>query len=270
MKAVQYLLVLLLITSLFTTANACSVFYYIDKATGKIYVANNEDYLFDVNAYIQIEPAAKGKLANLWYGWDKFAQGGINEAGLFFDGAVTPEQSVPKGHKNKKGNLGRDLLATCHNVQEALTLLEERNIILSNAHMMIGDSTGHAVVVEWLDGVRQIIPIKNNRLVMTNFLLTDTTQGNYPCYRYNAIIDKMNAAEGKDSLSFLEVSNFLSGAAQPPNTIEGKTGGTLYSTFINISDMELALVYKLDNNKVTKLNLKQEFKQSKKRKILLK
>ncbi|MEZ5016430.1 MAG: carcinine hydrolase/isopenicillin-N N-acyltransferase family protein [Flavipsychrobacter sp.] len=263
-------LLLLLTTSLFTSANACSVFYYIDKATGKIYVANNEDYFFDVNAYIQIEPATKDKLANLWYGWDKFAQGGINEAGLFFDGAVTPEQSVPKGHKNKKGNLGRDLLATCHNVTEALHLLEERNIILNNAHMMLGDSTGNAVVVEWLDGVKTITTIKDNRLVMTNFLLADTTQGNYPCYRYNSIIDKMNAAEGKDSLSFLEVSNFLSGAAQPPNSVEGKTGGTLYSTFINISDMKLVLVYQLDNKKVTKLDLKKTFAQGKRRKIPLK
>ena len=71
-------------------SKACSVLYYVDANTGKIYVVNNEDYWYDVEAYIQIVPGKGNKLARLWYGWDDFAQGGINEAGLFFDGAVTP------------------------------------------------------------------------------------------------------------------------------------------------------------------------------------
>ena len=66
------------------TLKACSVLYYIDAKTGKIYVANNEDIWYDVNPYIQILPATKSKYARLWYGWDNFAQGGINQAGLFF------------------------------------------------------------------------------------------------------------------------------------------------------------------------------------------
>lgn len=66
------------------SAEACSVLYYVDPHTGKIYVANNEDYWYDVDSYIQIVPGSRNKLARLWYGWDDFAQGGINEAGLFF------------------------------------------------------------------------------------------------------------------------------------------------------------------------------------------
>ncbi len=73
--------------------------YYIDSSSGKIYVVNNEDYWYDVEAYIQINPASRNKLARLWVGWDDFAQGGINEAGLFFDGAVTPEQDTSRGWK---------------------------------------------------------------------------------------------------------------------------------------------------------------------------
>lgn len=64
----------------------------MDSTTGKVYFVNNEDYWLDVNAYIQIESKSKTKLASLWYGWDKFAQRGINEAGWVFDAAVTPEQ----------------------------------------------------------------------------------------------------------------------------------------------------------------------------------
>ena len=98
------------------------------------------------------------KLARLWYGWDDFAQGGINEAGLFFDGAVTPEQDIPGGGRGPKGNLGDDILARCHTVNEALQFLEDRDIALSNAHMMLGDASGHAVVVEWIDGTEKYYP----------------------------------------------------------------------------------------------------------------
>ena len=57
-------------------------------------MANNEDYWYDADAYIQILPASRNRLARLWYGWDDFARGGVNEAGLFFDGAVTPAREI--------------------------------------------------------------------------------------------------------------------------------------------------------------------------------
>jgi len=47
---------------------ACSVLYYKDLATGKIYIVNAEDYYLDVDAYIQIQPKSKRKFARLWYG----------------------------------------------------------------------------------------------------------------------------------------------------------------------------------------------------------
>ena len=42
-------------------ALACSVLYYKDLATGKIYAVNAEDYYLDVDPYIQIEPKSKRK-----------------------------------------------------------------------------------------------------------------------------------------------------------------------------------------------------------------
>ncbi|WP_422084083.1 carcinine hydrolase/isopenicillin-N N-acyltransferase family protein [Ulvibacterium sp.] len=263
-----FLFVLFLFSAI---GHACSVVYYMDPGTGKIYVANNEDYWYDVDAYIQIVPKSKKELARLWYGWDNFAQGGINEAGLFFDGAVTPEQPRIKGSKKIKGNLGDDILATCKTVQDAIALIEKRKIALPDAHIMFGDATGNAVVVEWLDGEQKIIPIRNNRLVMTNFLLADPTRGNHPCPRYNAIQKNLETLEkNKDSISFLKAANTISNAVQIPNADkEGRTGGTLYSTFINISDMELILVYQLDNKKMSKLNLQSEFDRPKGRKIAL-
>ncbi|MEA3462267.1 MAG: carcinine hydrolase/isopenicillin-N N-acyltransferase family protein, partial [Bacteroidota bacterium] len=227
-------------------ARACSVLYYIDKHTGKIYVVNNEDYWYDVEAYIQINPASRNKLARLWYGWDDFAQGGINEAGLFFDGAVTPEQEIPGGNRGPKRNLGDDILARCCTVDEALDLLEKKDIALSNAHMMIGDSSGNAVVVEWLDGQRKIVQIADKRLIMTNFLLSDTSRGNHPCPRYQSIEKRLDQMEKADQpVDLRTVGNTMAGAVQVPRAIEDeRVGGTLYTSFINISDMEFVLVYK--------------------------
>jgi hypothetical protein len=251
--------------------NACSVLYYVDSHTGKIFVANNEDYWYDVDAYIRILPASGKRLARLWYGWDDFAQGGINESGLFFDGAVTPEQSVPEGYGGPKGNLGDEILARCKTVGEALQLLETKKIALNSAHMMIGDSSGNAVVVEWLDGERKVVEISGNRLIMTNFLLSDTARGNYPCPRFQSIENRLDLMEEADQPADLRaVGNAIAGAVQVPRPSEGeRAGGTLYSTFINISDMEFVLVYKLDNARVTSLDLDEVFREKEKKKIKL-
>ena len=250
---------------------ACSVLYYVDSHTGKIYVVNNEDYWYDVDACIQIVPGKGNKLARLWYGWDDFAQGGINESGLFFDGAVTPEQDIPGGERGPRGNLGDNILARCRTVDEALNLLEKKAIALSNAHMMIGDSTGNAVVVEWLDGQRKIVSIANNRLIMTNFLLSETSRGNYPCPRYQSIEKRLDQMEESDQpIDLRSVGNIMAGAVQVPRIIEDeRVGGTLYSSFINISDMEFVLVFKLDNSKITRLDLNATFKERRRKKINL-
>ena len=252
-------------------SNACSVLYYIDKNTGKIYVVNNEDYWYDVEALIRINPAGRNKLARLWYGWDDFAQGGINEAGLFFDGAVSPEQEIPGGMRGPKGNLGDDILARCRTVEEALVFLEKKDIALNNAHMMLGDSTGNAVVVEWLDGQRKIVSIKDNRLIMTNFLLSDPSRGNYPCPRYQSIEERLDQLEADDqTVDIRSVGNAMAAAVQVPRNMEDdRVGGTLYSSFINISDMEFILVFQLDNNNITRLDLKEEFRGKHPRRIEL-
>ena len=269
------LLIAFLTISLFksTHTRACSIVYYIDKNTGKIYVANNEDYWYDVKPYIQIMPRSQGRLARLWYGWNNLAQGGINEAGLFFDGATTPKQKTPDGYVTEyKGNVGDELLASCKTVNDAISFLEQRKIAISEGHLMFGDSGGHASIIEWVHGEKRIIPILNNKLVMTNFLLSDTTAGGYPCQRYNSIEENIQVFEAKqDTMTLTKLRNVVGKAVQLPKTNhEGRQIGTLYSTFLNISDMQFVLVYKLDETKLIKLNLNSEFEKKRQRKIKLK
>ena len=266
-------LIFILVPVLSYTAGACSVLYYHDARSGKIYVVNNEDYWYDIHPYIRIEPRSEKKSARLWYGWDNFAQGGVNEHGLFFDGAVTPHQLLPEGYTNKaRGNFGDEILAECKTVEEALNFLEHRKIALTDAHIFFGDNTGNAVVAEWINGERKLVYIRDNYLAATNFLLADTTRGNYPCHRYKAIIDDIKIMrQSNDNIDLKRIGNVIAKAVQvPAKDKENRLWGTLYSTFIDITAMEFKLVYKLDNNKLYELDLKKEFNLSGRRTIKMK
>ncbi|MGB3466928.1 MAG: carcinine hydrolase/isopenicillin-N N-acyltransferase family protein [Cyclobacteriaceae bacterium] len=272
MKVTKILLAVFLATLIAPNFSmACSVLYYVDSRTGKIYAVNNEDYWLDVDAYIQIEPKSKNKLARLWYGWDNFAQGGINEKGLFFDAAVTPEQPRIKGYRNPKNNLGDRILAHCSTVEEALAMLEKEKIALNKSHMMFGDKTGKAVVVEWVNGERKLHWIADNALIMTNYLLSEPEAGNYPCYRYKSIRDRIDELENnEEEITLLKIGNTIGQAVRPARELEnGRVGGTVYTSFIDIADNKFFLSYQMSNENVIKLDLNEEFAKSKRQKIKL-
>ncbi len=255
----------------YTTTNACSIVYYIDSTTGKIFVANNEDYWFDVKDYIQIIPEGKNEHARLWYGWKNFAQGGINSKGLFFDAAVTPEQTIPIGYQNPNGrNVGDKILAHCTTVVEAVAYLEKEKIAVSTGHIMLGDATGNAVLLEWVDGKKKSVNIKDNALIVTNFLISKKEAGNYPCPRYESIQHRIQGLnENNNPIDLRTFGNVIAGAVQPKRKIGDKECGTLYTSVINITDMEFVLVPKLNKDKIIQLDLKTEFKKTRKRKIKL-
>lgn len=273
MKSIRLLLLVLSIGTFSIQTMACSIFYYMDSKTGKIYFVNNEDYWYSVKPYIQIIPASKNELGRIWYGWKKFGQGGINEKGLVLDGAVTPEETIPVGYSNDlKGNLTDKILAKCSSVEEAVQYLEDQKIALKNAHIFLGDKNGKAVIVEWVNGIRQIVEINNNRLIATNFNLSATDQSEISCERYKVIqkgLDELDAADN-NSTDLKSVGNVMAKAVQlPQKDPSGKEAGTLYSTFIDLTEMKMVLIYKLDNSKIQQLDILSELKQGKKRKIRL-
>jgi choloylglycine hydrolase len=274
MRNLKILALFLVITIFPVKSFACSIVYYIDSRTGKIYFVNNEDYWYDVKPYIQIIPSSKNELGRIWYGWKNFGQGGVNEKGLVIDGAVTPEQKIPIGYNSSpNGNITDEILAKCKTVDEAVQYLEEKKVALKNAHILLGDKNGKAVIVEWINGVKQIVTIKNNRLVATNFNLLDTSQTEMTCWRYPIIqkgLDELDAKDRKETIDLKAVGNVIGKVVQQPQTDStGKVGGTLYTTFIDLTEMKFVLVYKLDNSKIQKLDILKELQTGKKRKIKL-
>ena len=197
----------------------------------------------------------------------------MNEHGLFFDAAVTPKQEIPEGFSNPNGrNVGDEILAFCRNVEEAIDYLEKEKIAVSEGHMMLGDSDGKAVVLEWVQGEIRVIHIQENYLIATNFLLSETEPEDIECPRYRSIegrIKQLNTSNNEVDLR--AVGNTISGAVQVPREDEnGRVGGTLYSSFMDLTAMELIMVPRLDNTQVLRLDLIEEFARGRKRKIKLK
>lgn len=273
MKNIKIISLLLVISIFSVKTLACSIFYYKDSKTGKIYFVNNEDYWYDTEPYLHIIPSSKSKLGRIWYGWENHGQGGVNEKGLVLDGAVTSEEKIPLGYKDpQKGNLTDEILSKCSTVDEAVRYLEEKRIALKYAHVFFGDKSGKAIVVEWVNGIKQIVEIKNNRLVATNFNLSKIGKSEITCWRYNAIQKGLDELDEKkdNTIDLKAVADVIAKAVQPPQkNLTGRTGGTLYSTFIDLTEMKLVLIYKLDNSKIQKLDIINELKTGEKRKIKL-
>ena len=87
------ILALTLLVLMFPTfIQACTV--VIAWKGDRVWVGNNEDW-FDLDAKYWYEPAGKKETYDAVFfgfkGEGKFAQGGMNEAGLFFDGLYIEE-----------------------------------------------------------------------------------------------------------------------------------------------------------------------------------
>ncbi len=137
--------------------------------------------------------------------------------------------------------------------------------------MLFGDSAGQAVIVEWVKAERKLHWIEDNKLVMTNFLLSEPEAGNYPDYRYNSIIERIDKLESNsEQIDLNKIGNTFVLAVQPAREDENKRlGGTIYTSFIDVSENKFILSYRLSNDDVVILNLAEEFAKSKRQTINL-
>jgi len=73
-----------------------------------------------------------------------------------------------------------------------------------------------------------------------------------------------------EEITLLKIGNTFGQAAQIPTEDEkGRIDGTVYTYFIDITEITFFLSYKVNNNKVIKLDLNVEFKKSRSQKINL-
>lgn len=236
-------------------AQACTIF----SATledGTILACNNEDWMYSTPNTLQIV-AGDGELYGGAYFYNmSYVQGGMNEYGLFYDGASCPQTQVPAD--DSKQTLGFDLgefvLARCKTVKEAEALLAQYNIPSGFCdHLLLADEQGDRAVFEWINGAKQVIRAEEGarHQTVTNFWLTDPSLGGYPCARFDAVEDALQTQEP----SFALCAQLLGETAQ-----NWGEGGTLYSEICELTTKEICLYYRGDMDTPYRFTLTEQLK----------
>ncbi len=158
----KYIVLLLIIVFICTSMIVpCTIF----KTTyeGQTLVGNNEDWM-DKDKKVWFLKPEEGKYGRVYFGFKNgWAQGGMNDQGLFFDwiaGFKEEWQANPE-RKNFYENLSEKILEEAANVPEALQFFLKYNIaFFSMSRIMLVDKSGNAVVVRFADRKLHIERIK--------------------------------------------------------------------------------------------------------------
>jgi choloylglycine hydrolase len=253
-RLVTIFLTLVLIVCLSSPAMACTIFS-TELEDGTILVGNNEDYMYSINNNMVVTAPSKDSYGRICFYNMSYVQGGMNEYGLFYDGASCPPSEVPYD-SNKElldYNLGDIVLSKCTTVEEVEKFFDNYNIPDSFCdHLLFTDPTGASAVFEWMKGELHIIRKgqDENYQVVTNYWLTDPTLGGYPCDRYNTAVDLLQ----KQSPSIELCANILDATKQ-----NWGDGGTLYSNIYNLSSKEVYVFSRGAMNLACKIDMEEQF-----------
>ena len=136
----KYLLAALFSLS-FIPVFACLILFITDGTN--ILVANHEDW-YATDAEITFEPANNKKLGALYFDFasEGTAQGGMNTAGLFFDGTRIPY--APYAGNDKKTDchcyIWKKILEECTTTKQAIDYVEKYKIPeIEDIHILFTD-----------------------------------------------------------------------------------------------------------------------------------
>ncbi len=94
---------------------------------------------------------------------------------------------------------------------EAISLVQQYNIRMDDPpiHYLVADSSGHSVIIEFVDGEMKIIQNTNPWQVTTNFIITGSAApNNPPCWRYRTAWETLSADNGtlaeSDAMNLLQ------------------------------------------------------------------
>jgi penicillin V acylase-like amidase (Ntn superfamily) len=239
----------------FIKAFACLILFITDGKT--VLVANHEDW-YAKDAEVTYIPAEGKKYGMLYFDFasEKTAQGGMNTAGLFFDGTRTPFAPYEDNDSKKdcKCYIWIKILEECATVDEALDYVKKYKIPeIEDVHILFADKKGNSAVVGVYDGKLQIHERNGDHQLLTNFNLNDPSYGGEaPCQRF-ATAEKMLTADSSVTIENLE--KILSKTHQDALTV--------YSNIYNLSSGEVYVYSRADFTKKVKLNLLAELKKGK-------
>ncbi|MBO3270415.1 hypothetical protein [Hymenobacter defluvii] len=204
MRTALLLLLLLLPKS---WVSACTIVSGTDRK-GQTWAMNNEDFFHTSSNYVNVFPA-KDKYTlgyiTLTYGSpESSVQGGVNEAGLFFDiNALPPPQQYKLSVGRKPfphGNMLEYMLQHCKSVPEFLALWDTYYLPDLGDQIHIADKYGNLAVI-----APDTILRATKQLTSTNFNVCDTGPQKQNCWRY-PIAQKLLAEEGVSQASLVKIA----------------------------------------------------------------
>lgn len=227
-------------------------FFKVTKG-GMTMVGNNED-AWSIDPRIWFENGKPGEYGTVYLGQNNSTpQGGMNEAGLMFDGLRSPPKSFAGTHGKPPihfDDLARRVLRSCANVHQAAAVIRTFDFSqLNGAYLIFVDRSGEYLVVE----ADTLFTGTDATYAVTNFCISTCKDfDSVPSERYQR--GRALLADGGDtSLAFC--TSMVKGM----HACRKKLGeGTLYS---NIFDPQRGLVHLYfyhDYTTLRSFNLKDE------------
>jgi len=236
---------------------ACLILLVTDGKT--ILVGNHEDW-YARDAEATIVPPRDKKFGMIYFDFasEGTPQGGMNEAGLFFDGTRTPFAPYPENDTKENCNcyIWKKILEQCSNTEQAIAYIEKYRIPeIEDIHIFIADKNGNSAIIGVYDNKLQIHRRSGNHQLLTNFNITNPSYGDEPPCKRFATAEAMLHIDSSATIQNME--NILSKTHQHALTI--------YSNIYNLTTGDIYIYSKANFSKKAKLNLRVELKKGKHR-----
>lgn len=224
----------------------CSVIYNTDGT--HMLGGNNEDYANPLTKVWFIPGEGEG-FGKVYFGFEDFrAQGGMNEAGLFFD-ALALDAYYPistEGKQAYEGNLTDKILSECATVDCAIENFQNYySLSYWNWQFFFGDAKGTSAIIEPDAIIRQ----SGGYQAATNFLQSVFSQGESSDTRYLTAIEGL---KGMDDLSIENLRDILDAIHVDADS------KTLYSNVYDLNHQIVYLYYFHHFADVVLINLEEE------------
>ena len=202
---------------------SCTVVYAAD---GQVAIGGNNEDGFNPLTKIWFVPGVDGGHGSVWVGYDDYViQGGMNDAGLFFDGLAVRDVTVPPKPGKPEfsgGSAWTYLMSTCDSVACVRAFFESTSLPGTwNGQALFGDRFGSSAIMEPLT----VVPMEGRFQVATNFFQSEVAPADRTDERYVAATALLAA---RDRFSTDIVRDVLRATRQ-----EGDVN-TLYSTVYDL------------------------------------
>lgn len=235
----------------FSDLSACTIFSAKDKK-GHVWAGNNEDMYFTFNTYLNIvskTDSSYGYIYFSYYSPSEYPQGGVNEAGLFYDGnALNPSKTKYKGYNKKMDFPGgptaiiHHIMRKCKTVQEVFSIVEKYRVQgLEGAQIHVADKYGNLGIIVadsmWIT--------KSGYQISTNYNLCHPDKDGVKCWRF-PIAERILKSNEPCFDTFREICD---------STSQKSIVSTIYSNIQDLNTGDIWFYYGMDYDNAYKTTI---------------